>query len=658
MATKRFTVDAVFRGINKISKPAKSMGRSISKFVKRSNRQIAKLGRNFKKLGSFMGKAIIGGAAVAAAAVGAAVLKTAQLGDEAAKTGRRLGITAEALQELRFAADRQGVSTSILNSSFTALQKRVGELKAGTGSLFAFLEKTGDKAFIKQISLAKDTGEAFELITKKVATIKDPLKKAAFASAAFSRAGVDMLKFMEAGTEGIAKLRGEARKYGAVISNQAAAQSEKFIDSLTNLKSSLGGIGKTFSTKLIPFLTSAMQRFADFWALNKRIIGVGMDRFISGVGKAFNFLKPIISDLFKVLKTLFGAFFEAVSSLLPEFTAGTGDVKKGINGLVGVLKFLAAAGTKAFQFITFISPFLKPFIAVLLIYKGVLIGLAIATKAWGIATGIVNAVMAANPVTLVVVAIAALIAGIILLVKNWDIVVAAFKTGVAKIWGFLSGLLNNPFIATVGVIFLPFIAVPALIVKHWEPIKDFFTSLFNSISNTFSKFSSFIVGGILGTVTSILNVAKKASAFLNISTDGIDKALAEVEKVKKSFDAPKIKIPKIEAPEVETPKIKDPVLKIVPKIKMPEVEKTLKTAIKADLKLIPKVEKADQEAGARPITPAERLSRSIEENTDRSIKETFTENNSVLTIKDQTGRAELQQQKKGPQIQLETSGAA
>lgn len=535
MARKRFTVESVFRGIDKISKVSRTMGRSISKFVRQSNKKIAKLGRSFKKLGSFMGKAIIGGAAVAAAAIGAAVIKTAKLGDEAAKTSRRLGITAEALQELRFAADRQGVSSKLLDSSFTALQKRVGELKAGTGSLFAFLQKTGDKAFIRQLSLAKDTGEAFELITKKAGTIKDPLKKAAFASAAFSRAGVDMLKMMEAGTDGITKLRGEARKYGAVISNEAAVRSEKFVDAMTNLKATLGGVGFAIGSKLIPILTPLIQRFADFWAQNRQIINTGIDRFISGVAGAF--------------------------------------------------KFLARTGKKAFEIFEFLSPFLKPFIGTLLVFKGVLIAIAIVTKGWAIAQSILNAVMAVNPISLIIIAIAALVAGIVILIDNWDLVVATFKKGVDQIWSFLSGLLDNPFIATIGTIFLPFITVPALIIKHWEPIKAFFKSIWEGLTSGFND--------AMKTITGIM---------------------------KKIEDIP---------------------------------------GVKSVLKFLGIGGKGEEKPEPKPVTPQERLSRSIEESTDRSIQETISENNSILTIKDQTGRGELSKQKRGsPKIVLATSGGA
>ena len=69
MAGKRFSVDAGFMVINKISKPARSMGRSITKFVRKSNQQITKLGRNFKKLGSVMAKSVKRGVSLAGVAM-------------------------------------------------------------------------------------------------------------------------------------------------------------------------------------------------------------------------------------------------------------------------------------------------------------------------------------------------------------------------------------------------------------------------------------------------------------------------------------------------------------------------------------------------------------------------------------------------------------
>jgi phage-related protein len=63
---------------------------------------------------------------------------------------------------------------------------------------------------------------------------------------------------------------------------------------------------------------------------------------------------------------------------------------------------------------------------------------AAATKAWSVVQGVLNAIMAANPIMLIVLGIAALIAGIVLLVKNWDKVSAAFGKAGKAIGGFFA----------------------------------------------------------------------------------------------------------------------------------------------------------------------------------------------------------------------------
>jgi len=609
----RFGIAASFTAIDRITKPITRMQRRVKKFARLSSMRIAKMGKVFLKAGAFMGKAMAAGAGVAAIAVGALISKTAALGDEVGKTSRMLGIGAEELQELRFAADRQGVASKTLDSGFLALQKRVGELRSGTGALYTFLNKTGDKAFARQLINAKDTGEAFDLMTKKASEIKNPLDKAAFAAAAFSRGGIKMLKFMEAGAEGIKKLREEANKYGAVMSTQATQESETFIDSLTNLKSSLGGIGRTFAGKLIPFVSDAMQKFADFWALNKDIINAGMDKFLSFLGNTFRAIKPGVVALFQSVKQLFGAFFEAVSSILPEFNTEADDLSDGINTLTGGLKFLADIGVKAFQFIKNISPFLKPLITTLLIYQGLVIAIALVTKGWAIVQGILNAVMAINPVTLIILGIIALIVIIVMLVKNWDAVVAAFQTGAAKIWDFLSGLLDNPFIAAIGTIFLPFITIPALIIKHWEPIKAFFIDTWNSISEIFTQGIDFIT-----------------TAFSLVS----DKLIKDFEPVKAFF---------IDTWNVIMGGIKS-VTGFV-------------SGIAAKFGITIGGEKEEETEGSPGASPAGQvITRS--EQTRRTIEESRQTSTAELLIRDETGRGELRRNQPagGVKIAMASSG--
>ena len=74
-------------------------------------------------------------------------------------------------------------------------------------------------------------------------------------------------------------------------------------------------------------------------------------------------------------------------------------------------------------------------------------------KAWTIAQGVLNAILSANPLGLIVIAIAAVVAGIVLLVQNWDTVVAAFKSGIDSIKQWFNDLLNSPFITGITALF-------------------------------------------------------------------------------------------------------------------------------------------------------------------------------------------------------------
>ena len=79
-----------------------------------------------------------------------------------------------------------------------------------------------------------------------------------------------------------------------------------------------------------------------------------------------------------------------------------------------------------------------------------------------------------------------------LLYKNWESVKAfgasvwnGIVFGVQTAIAWFSTLLENPFFAAVGVLFAPWLTIPALVVKtvinHWQPIKAFFAEIWGNI---------------------------------------------------------------------------------------------------------------------------------------------------------------------------------
>jgi hypothetical protein len=195
------------------------------------------------------------------AAVGVATQKTAEAGDKIAKTSRLVGMTAEAFQDLDYAAKMSGVTG--LDSSLIKLHT-VGDVKSGTGSLTTYL-KDNDRQLLNQLKNVSSNEEAFNLLIDAIGKAPDEFSKAELAQVAFGNAGKDMILMANDGADSIHDLREEARKYG-VISNDAADASEAYLDAQTRLQTALNGVTIGLTTGLMPGLTGAITKVADFIA--------------------------------------------------------------------------------------------------------------------------------------------------------------------------------------------------------------------------------------------------------------------------------------------------------------------------------------------------------------------------------------------------------
>ena len=215
MADKRLRVDIT----------AKDRTRAAFSRVQRS------LGALKKSL--FNVKALIGAAfgALAVRALSRVVTKAVDAADSIAKTSRAIGITSDKLQELRFAADISGISMTTLDSAMLGFSKRVGEARAGTGTLFTILNKT-DEALLANVQSAGSVDEAFDLITQAANAMGNEMDKSALLSAAFGRTAGTAFKNL---VPDIERLSARARELGLVIDASLLLKAEDTKDKLTEL---------------------------------------------------------------------------------------------------------------------------------------------------------------------------------------------------------------------------------------------------------------------------------------------------------------------------------------------------------------------------------------------------------------------------------------
>ena len=184
-------------------------------------------------------------------------------------------------------------------------------------------------------------------------------------------------------------------------------------------------------------------------------------------------------DLLKAQKVVLGAVetqvkgtAEATATSTDKMNVAWGNTQEAVgNALMPVLDSLAPILESIAGFIQDNITWLKPL--------AVAIGVAVAIQwAW-------NAAMAANPLTLIVIGIAALIAAIILLVKNWDKVKAAFVwlfNWLKSNWPLLLAILTGP----IGLAIL-------WIVKNWDKVKSALAAVWNWIASAWHQIGEWLM---------------------------------------------------------------------------------------------------------------------------------------------------------------------
>jgi phage-related protein len=212
-------------------------------------------------------------------------------------------------------------------------------------------------------------------------------------------------------------LRGEAeplRAYGVLLDDASLRQAALELGIVSTTKNALTPQQKVLAAQeLIYKQTTAAQgdfgRTSDGLANSTRILEAEQADLNTNLGKTF---LPVMKQVNDAMRIAVGVF-----------TSLPGPIQQII-----VVTGLAIA-------------ILGPFLLLINAIKGAMVALELATLAKSAATKIAtaaqwlfNAAMSANPIGLVIIAIAAIIAIIVLLVKNWDTVTAA----VSRVWNSIS----------------------------------------------------------------------------------------------------------------------------------------------------------------------------------------------------------------------------
>lgn len=223
--------------------------RRLETSLRSSSAQLVSIGRTFAT--AFGAGILVGGFAQLPRLIGDVVHQAAGLVDLADK----IGITTEALQELRFQADQNGSSAAALDAALEQFSKRIGLAAAGSGELLKILQANG-------IALRDNAGNLRPL-NELLASYADLIKNAAndqdravLATEAFGRAGDEMSSVLRDGAEGMRVLGEEAHRTNQIVGDEGLRALESYDDRLAELS----GKWSTFWTEATVVALTALEK--------------------------------------------------------------------------------------------------------------------------------------------------------------------------------------------------------------------------------------------------------------------------------------------------------------------------------------------------------------------------------------------------------------
>lgn len=289
------------------------------------------------------------------------------------------------------------------------------------------------------------------------------------------------------------------------------------------------GVGQLFQQ----LFTLAVQNFnalGAFAPIGQAIVGT-----ISRIKAQFTALSQdstkmnTIKTIFSSIRVIVGQVVRTVGDLIVKFTSwatSTGflnTMKSVLNGIKTALSWVtknfntviqvvsngAVAFAAFYATVKTITFGIKAFNAVMAVFKARQMMAAGATTAQAAAQWGANAAMLASPVTWVIAGIAALIAIIVLLVKNWDKV----KAAAGKCWDFIKGKWSA--------------------VSGWfsskvvQPVKKFFADLWEKVPAPVKDVISKITSGFKKAYDGVTDCWSGISGFFSDLWKGVVKAVAK-----------------------------------------------------------------------------------------------------------------------------------
>ena len=228
--------------------------------------------------------------------------ETAKLSDEVSKVAEKLGVTTDALQEFRFAAQLTGVPIRTADLALQRFTRRTAEAAQGEGEAKAALKELGVQLVDSQGKL-RPVGDLLADVAEGLKNTKTQGDRLRLSFNLFDSEGAALVNTLKGGRDAFNAMAEEARATGGIFDEELIKASIEFTDQQTKMKLVLQGVKNIIAKELLPFMIRMTNRIIGWVKANRELLK----------GKIVEFIQRIVNmgrRVMRFFRRLFDAFNE------------------------------------------------------------------------------------------------------------------------------------------------------------------------------------------------------------------------------------------------------------------------------------------------------------------------------------------------------------
>lgn len=289
----------------------KSVSRDVRRMGAESTKATRQASRGFRGLAGEVFKGVAAYGALRSAFDGtiglvrSSVSDVAAFGDETVKMARNVGVSAEALQELQFAAGRSGVDVSSLRNGLKRLSRNMLDAQQGSKRMADMFGALGVE-FTNADGTLRGTEEVFRDLTDALAPLGESAESTGARMLLLGRSGAEMGNLMAGGSEGLDAFGDRLDDIGGRLSGGLLAATESYQDAVLDLQTAFFGMQSEIAEGVMPELT-------DFFGSITAFLASDANTFAEVLVKQTQFFLDLAGGIGQAVKELAG-FSELTSA--------------------------------------------------------------------------------------------------------------------------------------------------------------------------------------------------------------------------------------------------------------------------------------------------------------------------------------------------------